>query len=156
MRQSIVSKVLGVIILYISLVLLPIFFISIVDWRDDSNRIQVASRNFVDKTIDAGQITRDMVEDLNLSLAACNGSFTYSISRETKVTNPIYDVNGNVTGYETTWQYAEFDNDTMWLTGDIITVTIEQNGFSLFQRLAMGLVGVSYNKQECVLSGMVR
>lgn len=155
MKQSLAGKIIAIVILYVSLIMLPLYFMSIVDWRDDANRVQVVARNFVDKAIDSGQITQGMLEDINLSLSGCTGSYHYEIRRETKVTNPVYE-GANVVGYETTWEACEWEVGKPLLTGDIITVRIEQNGFSLMQRLSMGLCGVSWHRLDCSIPGMVR
>ena len=156
MKSSTAGKVMGVIILFISLVVLPIFYISIVDWREDSNRIQIASRDFIDRAIDAGQVTSDMEADLNLDLAACTGNFVYTITVETKITNPKFDDSGNVVGYTTVWVPIAYKKGDTLQRGDIITLTVEQSDFGLFQKFAIGLLGVSFNKMDCVTPGMVR
>ena len=48
MRNSVVSTILSIIILFISLIVLPSFFIGVINWRTDMNTCQVAARNFVD------------------------------------------------------------------------------------------------------------
>lgn len=156
MKTSIAGKVIGVIVLFVSLVLLPIFFISIVDWREDANRIQTASRDFIDRVIDAGQITEDMEADLNLDLAACTSNFVYTIIVETKITNPKFDASGKVTGYTTVWVPMVYNKGDTLQRGDIVTLKVEQSDFGLFQKFAIGLLGVSFNKMDCVTPGMVR
>lgn len=151
MRNSIIGTILGVIILFLSLVILPTYFIGIVNWRDDLNTCQTAARNFVDMVIDNKQINDKALSDLNLSLAACSSTFTYKYYREEKTTNP--DGHG---GTVTTWNYVEVGPDTVWRTGDICTIVIEQQGLSVFQRISAAILGTSYTSTEIRLSGMVR
>lgn len=151
MRNSIISIVVSVIILFLSLIVLPTYFIGIVNWRDDINTCQSSARNFVDMVIDNGQITERALSDLNLSLASCSSTFTYEYYREEKVTNP--DGNG---GSTTTWNYVEVTPDTKWRSGDICTIVITQKGMSVYQRIAAVILGTSYTKTEIRLSGMVR
>lgn len=151
MRSSIIANVLGVIILFLSLIILPTYYIGIVNWRDDMNTCQTAARNFVDMVIDNKQITEKAMSDLNLSLASCSSTFTYEYYREEKTTNP--DGHG---GSITTWNYVEVEPDTEWRTGDICTIVITQKGMNVYQRIGAAILGTSYNRIEVRLSGMVR
>ena len=152
MRNSIVGVVIGVIILFLSLIVLPTYFLGIVDWRNDMNICQTAARNFIDMVIDNGEVTDKALSDLNLSIASCSSTFTYKYFKEEKVTNPGEEI-GTA---EVAWVYVEIDENTEWHTGDIVTIVIEQEGLNLFQKLASALLGQSYNTMEIRLSGMVR
>ena len=151
MRNSLVANVLGVILLFLSLIVLPTYFIGIVNWRDDMNTCQTAARNFVDMVIDNGQITEKAISDLILSLASCTSTFTYEYYREEKTTNP-----DGAGGSVTTWNYAEVSPDTVWRSGDICTIVITQRGMSVYQRIAAAILGTASNRIEIRLSGMVR
>ena len=151
MRNSTIAVVLGIIILFLSLIILPTYHIGIVNWRDDMNTCQVAARNFVDMVIDNGQITNKALSDLNLSLASCTSTFTYEYYREEKTTNP--DGEG---GSVTTWNYVEVSPDTVWRTGDLCTIVITQQGMSIYQRIGAAILGTSYSTIEVRLTGMVR
>lgn len=154
MRNSIVSMMISVIIMFVSLIVLPLYFISVIDWRDDMNTIQSACRNFVDEVVDVGQITDQMVADMNLQLASCSSTFNWKISKKTKVTNPDPDAALGAT--LTTWQPTDCNYDTTFSTGDIIIVEVNQVSQNLFQRLSALLLGSSYNSRQCRLAGMVR
>lgn len=151
MRNSLPGTIVGIIIIFLGLVVLPTYFIGIVNWRDDLNTCQTAARNFVDMVIDNGQVTDKALADLNLSLASCSSTFTYEYYREEKVANP-----GATGGVKVTWNYAEVDDDTVWRTGDICTIVITQQGMSVYQRIASAILGTSYSNIEIRLSGMVR
>lgn len=151
MRNSVVSTILSIIILFISLIVLPSFFIGVINWRTDMNTCQVAARNFVDMVIDNGQITDRALSDLNLALAGCTATFTYEYHREERITNPKEDG-----GVVVKWVNTSVDEDTVWHSGDLCTIVITQKSQGLFQRLSMGLLGVSYNNMEVRLTGMVR
>lgn len=151
MRNSVVSTILSIIILFISLIVLPSFFIGVINWRTDMNTCQVAARNFVDMVIDNGQITDRALSDLNLALAGCSATFTYEYYREERITNPQEDG-----GVVVKWVNTSVDEDTIWHPGDLCTILITQKSPGLFQRLSMGLLGVSYNNMEVRLTGMVR
>ena len=152
MRNSIVATVLGVIILFIALIVLPSYYMGVIHWRDDANTCQTAARNFVDMVIDNGQITDRSLSDLNLSLAGSHSTFTYEYYREQRVTNPD-PVNGGVV---VEWVHTEVDEDTNWYSGDLVTIVITQQDQSLFQKLSSFLLGSSYNNIEIRLTGMVR
>lgn len=159
MRGSTVSTVIGVILLFVSLVILPIYFISIINWRDDMNTCQTAARNFVDMVIDNGRITDKALSDLNLSLAGCTGTYVYEYYKEEKTTNPLVekDLAGNtVITTNTTWNIVEVGQGTEWREGDLITIEIHQSGMNLFQRLAASTLGSYFTNIEVRLSGMVR
>lgn len=152
MRNSVVSMVMGIIILFLSLVILPTYFIGVINWRNDLNTCQTAARNFVDMVIDNGQITDKCLSDLNLSLASCSSTFTYEYFREEKSTNP-----GGIAGSAvTSWNFTEVTTDTAWRTGDIVTIVITQRGVNPFQRISQMILGTSYSTIEVRLSGMVR
>ncbi len=153
MRDSIIGKVISVIILFLGFVVLPSYYIGVINWRNDMNTCQTAGRNFVDMVIDNGQITEWALTDLNLQIASCTGEFTYEYYREEKVVNPNPDKPGE---YITTWVHVEVNDDTVWRTGDIITIVISQKNANLFQRLSNALMSSSWNNIEVRLSGMVR
>lgn len=152
MRGNVVGTITAVIVLFISLIVLPTYFKGIIDWRNDMNTCQTAARNFVDMVIDNGQVTDRALSDLNLSLASCTTTFTYTYYREEKVVNP----SSTGSGVEVSWSFVEVNEDTVWNTGDICTIVIKQGGLNVFQRISFALLGTSYNKQEIRLSGMVR
>ena len=153
MRNSIMGLVLGVIVLFVGMILMPIYYNACMDWRDDMNTAQTAARNFVDKVIDTRTVSEEALTDLNLALATTTCNFTYKYYRETKVVNP--DTSG-VSVTHTTWQAAEITDSTIWKTGDIITIEIEQSSVGLFQRFAQGFLGLGFNRRTVRLSGMVR
>lgn len=152
MRNSITGIVIGVIILFIGAILLPIYFIACINWRDDMNTAQTAARNFVDKVIDTREVSEEALTDLNLALATTTCNFNYTYYRETKVVNPG-ETDGST---HTTWQPAEITSNTIWKTGDIVTIEITQTSDGLFQRFAQGFLGMGFNRREVRLSGMVR
>ena len=82
MRGSVVGMVVAIIVAFISLILLPAYFIGIINWRTDMNTCQNCARNFVDMVIDNGQITDRALSDLNLGLASCSSTFTYEVYKE--------------------------------------------------------------------------
>jgi hypothetical protein len=139
--------------MFISLIVLPAYFIGIIQWRSDMNTCQTAARNFVDMVIDNGKISERAMTDLNLSIASCSSNFTYEYYREEKVVNPDPS---DASKYITTWVHKEVDTDTEWQTGDICTIVVTQKSMNIFQRLSMALLGSSYNNIEIRLSGMVR
>lgn len=153
MRQSIVSNVIAIIILFVSLIVLPAYFIGIINWRSDMNTCQTAARNFVDMVIDNGKISDKALTDLNLSIASCSGDFVYEYYREEKVVNPDPDHAGQ---YIVTYAHVDVDKDTEWRTGDVVTIVVTQKSMNLFQRLSNALMGASYNNIEIRLAGMVR
>ena len=158
MKMNIGGLVLGVIILFFGLVVIPIYGIGIIQWRTDSYIIQNAGRNLLDMVIDNGYVTDKAITDINLDLAGCYGTYTYRYYREEKVTEPKLDDMGNEIGGEstTTWLQVQVTDDTIWRTGDICTVVIEQQGSNLFQRIAMSFLGGSFNNIEIRVAGMVR
>lgn len=151
MRNSVISTILSVLILFISLIVLPSYFIGVINWRTDMNTCQVAARNFVDMVIDNGQITDRALSDLNLSIAGCSSTFTYEYHREERITNPK---EGG--GVVVKWVNTSVDKDTVWHSGDLCTIVITQKSQGLFQRLSSMLLGTQYTNMEVRLTGMVR
>lgn len=153
MRQSIVANVIAVLILFMSFIVLPSYFIGVIQWRSDMNTCQVAARNFVDMVIDNSKISERAITDLNLEIASCAGDYTYEYYREAKVVNP--DPN-NAGEYITTWVHVEVDENTEWNTGDLCTIVITQRTPNVFQRIANAMLSTSWNKIDIRLTGMVR
>lgn len=152
MRISIAGLATQVFILFISLVVLPVYFMSIIQYYKDINRIQIAERNFVDSVIDNRQVSDATLSELNISIAAVSTPVTVSIKREVRIVDPSA-VAGKV---ETQWVYVEWHQNDDWNQGDIITVSVEQNNANIMQQLSSVFLGSGYNNLKMDLSAMVR
>ena len=152
MRISIAGLATQVFILFISLVVLPVYFMSIIQYYKDINRIQIAERNFVDSVIDNRQVSDATLSELNISIAAVSTPVTVSIKREVRIVDPSAVV-GKV---ETQWVYVEWHQNDDWNQGDIITVSVEQNNANIMQQLSSVFLGSGYNNLKMDLSAMVR
>lgn len=151
MRNSIVGTIIGILLLFFSIIVLPLYFIGIVQWRTDVNNAQNAGRNFLDKVIDSSEVSKTTVEDLNLELAQCTVVFSYDVKYSKKVVNPDPS---DPTGTITTWVPMDEIGDLR--AGDIVTIEIKQENLNLMQRIANALLGTVFNKEDIRLSGMVR
>lgn len=152
MRTSIASMAVQVFILFISLVVLPIYFMSIIQYYIDVNRIQTAERNFTDYVIDNRQVSESALSELNLSIAAVSTPVRVYISRETRIINP-----GSTAGaVDVSWTAAEYDENTIWSQGDLITVEVKQESANIMQQLSALFLGSSYNNLNMRLTAMVR
>lgn len=152
MKVSIAGMAVQIFILFLSLIVLPIYFMSIIQYYKDVNRIQTAERNFVDYVIDNRQVSDAALAELNLSMAAVSTPVTISISRETRVINP-----GSTAGaVDVTWIAAEYDSDTIWEQGDLITVEVKQEQANIMQQISSVFLGSAYNNLNMRLTGMVR
>ncbi len=149
MKSSTVSTILTILVLFISLIVLPVYFQGVMEYRNDLNQAQTASRNLVDKVIDSRELSDAMIRDFNLELATCTTDYEYKIWREVKQTNPTEDG-----GFHTQYVYSE--NLDEWHSGDIITIEVTQKNLSIFQRLSGVLMGSVYNKQSIRFAAMVR
>ena len=148
MRNSLTGLIMGIVVVFLSMFVLPLYFIGCVQWRDDMNTVQNSTRNFIDKVIDTRELSEDTVADFNLALASCSSTFSYTIYHEEIVTNP----NGGST--LTTWIYT--DNMVDWNQGDFITVEVKQVSQNFFQRISSMMIGLIYANKSCTMSGMVR
>lgn len=152
MRTSIASMAVQVFILFISLVVLPIYFMSIIQYYIDVNRIQTAERNFVDYVIDNRQVSESALSELNLSIAAVSTPVRVSIERETRIINP-----GSTAGaVDVSWTAAEYDENTIWSQGDLISVEVKQESANIMQQLSSLFLGSSYNNLNMRVTAMVR
>lgn len=149
MRSSITGTVIGIVLLFYSMIVLPMYYLGCVQWRDDMNMVQNSTRNFIDKVIDTGEMSEDAVADFNLALASCSSTFSYKIYHEQIVTNP--GLGGKTI---TTWIYTENMDD--WNVGDIITVEVKQVSQNFFQRVSSMMIGLVYSNKSCTMAGMVR
>lgn len=152
MRTSIASMAVQIFILFLSLVILPIYFMSIIQYYKDVNRIQIAERNFVDYVIDNRQVSEAALSELNLSIAAVSTPVKVSIQRETRIINP-----GSTAGaVDVSWVAAEYDSNTIWSQGDLITVDVQQESANIMQQLSSVFLGSSYNNLNMRVTAMVR
>lgn len=153
MKNNVVGIVISVIVLFMSLIVLPTYFIGIVNWRNDRAICLSAARNFVDMVIDNGYVSEKALADLNLSIASCSTTYSYEYYREEKITNP-----GVIGGddFETTWVYVEVTPDTKWRKGDIVTIVITQESVNIFQRIAASILGTPFYDTNIRIPGMVR
>ena len=152
MKVSIAGMAVQIFILFFSLIVLPIYFMSIIQYYKDVNRIQTAERNFVDYVIDNRQVSDAALSELNLSIAAVSTPVKVTIQRETRVINP-----GSTAGaVDVSWIAAEYDNTTIWDQGDLITVTVKQEQANIMQQISSVFLGSSYNNLNMRLTAMVR
>lgn len=152
MKVSIAGMAVQIFILFFSLIVLPIYFMSIIQYYKDVNRIQTAERNFVDYVIDNRQVSDAAMSELNLSIAAVSTPVKVEIKRETRVINP-----GSTAGaIDVSWIAAEYDNTTIWDQGDLITVTVKQEQANIMQQISSVFLGSSYNNLNMRLTAMVR
>lgn len=148
MRNSLTGLVMGIVILFLSLFVIPLYYIGCIQWRDDMNMVQNSTRNFIDKVIDTREMSEDTIADFNLALASCSSTFSYKVLHEEIVTNP------NEGGTVTTWIYT--DNLEDWNSGDLITVEVKQVSQNFFQRISSMMIGLVYANKSCTMCGMVR
>ena len=153
MRTSIAGMAVQVFILFISLVILPIYFMSIIQYYKDINRIQVAERNFVDAVIDNRQVSDAVLSELNIQLAAVSTPVTVSIKREVRAIDPRP---GEIGQTEVRWVFVEWHQNDDWNQGDIVTVSVKQNNPNMMQQLSSVFLGSGYNNLNMDLAGMVR
>ena len=149
MKMSIPSLVLSVIVVFVGLVIMPLYYISVVQWRNDYEAIHNEARNLVDRIIDTREYTDLMEQDFNLALASLNNTFTATVTREVRVVNP----DGHGGTYTT---YISTDDNEEYAQGDFVTVTVEQVGMSTWQSLSLRLLGVNSYRDEVIYSGRVR
>ena len=149
MKISIPSLILSVIVVFVGLIIMPLYYISVVQWRNDYETIHNEARNLVDKIIDTREYTDVMEEDFNLAIATLNNTFTAKVTREVKIVNPD-GAGGTYTTYIVT------DDNDEYAQGDFVTVTVEQVGVSPWQALSLRLLGVNSYRDKVVYSGRVR
>ena len=151
MKGNTASLIISIVVLVISLVILPTYFKSIENSRDDAVRVQNAVRNFIDIAIDNQQISEDAIAALNLELASCTSVYSYKIYRDQKIVTPT--AGGS---YEVTWVTVEVHPGDTLVQGDFIIVDAQQESLSVFQRLSAILSSASYTKYSTRMSAMVR
>ena len=151
MKSSIASMIITIVTLIIGLVVVPIYFKSMENARDDKVRVQNAVRNFIDVCIDNQKIPEEAIADLNLELAACSANYVYTIYRDQKVVTP--DGKG---GYTVSWVTVEVHPGDTLVRGDFVVVEAKQDNLSIFQRLSAIMSSASFDKGKVRRSAMVR
>lgn len=152
MKTSVAGMAVQIFILFLSLIILPIYFMSIIQYYKDVNRCQVAARNFVDYVIDNRQVSESALAELNISLAAVSTPVSATVKRETRVIDPADSSNKT----EIKWVYTEWDEDTTWYQGDLVTVEVKQESVNMLQQISGVFLGSNYSNLEFRLVGMVR
>lgn len=151
MKSNIVSVMISIVVLIVSLVVLPTYFKSIEDSRDDAVRVQNAMRNFLDVCIDNQCLPEQAIADLNLDLAACTATYSYTIRRDQKIVTPL--AGG---GYAVSWVTIDVAPGDNLVQGDFIVIEVKQETLSIYQRLAAILSANSYTEYELCFTAMVR
>lgn len=152
MKTSVAGMAVQLFILFLSIIILPIYFMSIIQYYKDVNRVQVAARNFVDYVIDNRQVSESALAELNISLAAVSTPVSAEVKRETRVIDPADDSNET----EIKWVYTEWDEDTVWYQGDLVTVEIKQESINMLQQISGVFLGTNYSNMDIRLVAMVR
>lgn len=153
MKISIAGMVTQVVILFLGIVILPIYYMSIIQYYKDVNRIMVAERNLIDYVIDNKQVADSALSEFNLTTAAVSTSVDVTITRETRVIDPSDDSPSKV---DVKWVAVDWDKDTVWLQGDLITVNVKQDSSNIMQQISGIFLGSMYNNLDMPMTGMVR
>ena len=151
MKSSVVSVVITIIVLVVSLLVLPTYFKSIENSRDDAVKVQNAMRNFLDVCIDNQKLPEEAIQNLNLDLAACTAGYSYTVRRDQKIVTPTVDGD-----YAISWVTVGVEPGDLLSQGDFITVTVKQDTLSIYQRIASILSSSSYEEYKSQMTAMVR
>ena len=142
-----------VVILFLGIVILPIYYMSIIQYYKDVNRIMVAERNLIDYVIDNKQVADSVLSEFNITTAAVSTSVDVTITRETRVIDPSEDSPSKV---DVKWVAVDWDKDTVWLQGDLITVNVKQDSSNIMQQISGIFLGSMYSNLDMPMTGMVR
>ena len=127
---------MGIILLFLLLIIGPIYHMSLITWRDDLTKVQTETRNYIDKIIDTSLNTEGYQED-------------YKLEHFARATNP--DGKG---GTVTTWMIS---NDlTNFSKGDIVKITVVQKSYNIFQKISQNMLGMQYVNKDLTFAAMVR
>ena len=149
MKTSVIGSIMGIILLFLLLIIGPIYHMSLITWRDDLTKVQTETRNYIDKIIDTSLNTEGYQEDYNLALASCSNTYTYKLEHFARATNP--DGRG---GTVTTWMIS---NDlTNFSKGDIVKITVVQKSYNIFQKISQNMLGMQYVNKDLTFAAMVR
>ncbi len=157
MKQTVPSIVVLLIAIVVAIVITPVYYIGIIQWRNDQEICIVEARNLADKIIDTRQYTTEMESDFNLALATMHGTYTGEVKREIMMVNP--DPNYDSSDPEASKTYTSYvvtDDLSHWNQGDYVTVTIKPVGHSLLQSISMRLLGAYYDTDPISFKGRVR
>lgn len=142
-----------VVILFLGIVILPIYYMSIIQYYKDVNRIMVAERNLIDYVIDNKQVADSALSEFNITTAAVSTSVDVTITRETRIIDPSADSPSKV---DVKWVAVDWDKDTVWLQGDLITVNVKQDSSNIMQQISGIFLGSMYSNLDMPMTGMVR
>ena len=151
MRSSVPGMVIGLILVVCMLIVSPLYYVSIIEWAKAESEIMSDTSNLIDKVIDTRVLTDDMLADYNIAVAAKAIKYRTTIIRETKIVNPDPLNPGNT--YTT---YVLVDDLSTWEQGDIITITVEPIGESIYSRVSKSMLGLSVDSDGFTRSGRVR
>ena len=115
MKMSVPSTIVLVILLVAGLYVMPMYFVSIVQWRNDYENMYTYARELTDQIIDTRQFTETMEEDFNLAIASANNTFIGKVTREVKMVNPDPSNPG-----ETYTSYMVIEQNREYKQGDFV------------------------------------
>lgn len=151
MKQSVPAVIVTIILLCIGFVVLPLYYVSVIQWRNDMEIAYNEARHLTDMIIDTRQFTESMEEDFNLGIATTNCTFTCTVTREVKVVNPDPTRAG-----ETYTSYVATENNREYKQGDFVTVEVKPIGLSPLQTVSLKLMGIDYWSMPISYTARVR
>lgn len=149
--RGIPSTIISIIVAWVSMCVVPIFYICIILYARTTVTVLFETRNLIDEVIDTGTLTEDTLDDYYLSLASTTSYYDVTITHKVSVVNPDPTNPGEI--YTT---YVVVDDIYNYNRGDRIVVKVEPVGQNLYQVLVRTFLSIMVEDEGFTLAGRVR
>ena len=149
--RNLASTVLSVLIAFVLLCIIPIFYVSIIQYARSTVIVLSETRNLIDNVIDTRKLSEDDLADFQIGITSTNAYYNATIMRKVRVVNP--DPNNPGKTYTT---FVVVDDIYNYNQGDRIIVKVEPIGQSLYQVLARAFLQILVEDESFTLAGRVR
>lgn len=151
MIKDIIGTVMSIILVFLMLMVTPLYYIGIIQWASSESAARAYTRNLVDEVIDTRELKVETLQDYNLSMASLSDYYNTTVMRQVKVVNP-----DPLNPGQTYSSYQVVDDIYNYNQGDLIVVKVEPLGKNMFQIIARSMLGLSMSPNGFTFPGRVR
>lgn len=151
MANDIPGKIIGLLLAFVLVIIMPFVTVTIENEMVDRRLIITDVTNFIDEVVDSRHVTDGMIDELNVNLAKYGMSVNYEITHYKRSVNvdPITDEDYYVT-------FIPDNNIKDYAKGDKISVRVYVTSYSATQSLAHKLTGVFVRDLDTTITARIR
>jgi inner membrane protein involved in colicin E2 resistance len=150
---DIFGKLIGLILAFILLLLVPLSIVVLMEEVADRRSIINEVSNIIDEIADTRTLTDAQIADFYAGVSSYGPLVDVTIYRYIRTINP----DGSTTDPDDTYtSYVISENLDNWFQGDICKVRVRAIGYTGAQRYIMGTFGIMLPEFDFTLAGRVR